>query len=198
MKVKRFNNLWAMGLILCGVLLVAFYVAKIFFPEFIVGVAEIPSIIKFGDYVDNHKWAYYLFNLTIAILVYYFYCCACCRKKKLTYIELGIIIITNIVLFLIQEFIPEHYIYFNCVSLIFLPTIFCFINKKQEIKYMYSTLLCFSFQMIAPSLTLTIRDLYSLVSYPNSATFIILVIDVYIWLITLYNYYNYKEENKNG
>ena len=45
MKIKKFNNLWAMGLILCGVLLVAFYVAKIFFPEFIVGVAEEPAIV---------------------------------------------------------------------------------------------------------------------------------------------------------
>ena len=41
MKVKRFNNLWAMGLILCGVLLVAFYVIKIIYPEFIIGIAEI-------------------------------------------------------------------------------------------------------------------------------------------------------------
>ena len=48
MKVKKFNNLWAMGLILCGVLLVAFYLAKIFFPEFIVGVAEIPAIVNFA------------------------------------------------------------------------------------------------------------------------------------------------------
>ena len=47
MKVKRFNNLWAMGLILFGAILVAFYLAKIFFPEFIVGVAEIPAIVNF-------------------------------------------------------------------------------------------------------------------------------------------------------
>ena len=54
MKVKRFNNLWAMGLILFGVILVAFYVAKIFFPEFIVGVAEIPEIVKFGTLIDSN------------------------------------------------------------------------------------------------------------------------------------------------
>ena len=62
MKVKRFNNLWAMGLILFGVLLVAFYVAKIFFPQFIVGVAQTPSIVKFGTYVDSNNIYIYLFN----------------------------------------------------------------------------------------------------------------------------------------
>ena len=58
MKVKRFNNLWAMGLILCGVLLVAFYLAKIFFPEFIVCVAEIPAIVNFGEWQKVHSLFY--------------------------------------------------------------------------------------------------------------------------------------------
>ena len=53
MKVKRFNNLWAMGLILCGVLLIAFYVAKIFFPEFIVG--EFADLHPNGTYLIRIK-----------------------------------------------------------------------------------------------------------------------------------------------
>lgn len=55
MKVKRFNNLWAMGLILCGVLLIAFYVAKIFFPEFIIGIAETPRLVEIGTYLIRIK-----------------------------------------------------------------------------------------------------------------------------------------------
>ena len=62
MKVKRFNNLWAMGLILFGAILVAFYLAKIFFPEFIIAIAEIPSIVNIGNYIDSHLWLYYLVN----------------------------------------------------------------------------------------------------------------------------------------
>lgn len=57
MKIKKFKNLWTMGLILFGVILIALYVAKIFFPEFIVGIAEIESVVKFGQYVDTHQWA---------------------------------------------------------------------------------------------------------------------------------------------
>ena len=43
-----------------------------------------------------------------------------------------------------------------------------------------------------------IRDIATMISYPNSATFTILTIDAYIWLFLLYSYYNYKEVNKNG
>ena len=70
MKVKRFNNLWAMGLILFGAILIAFYIVKIFFPQFIVGVAEIPSIVAFGNYVDSHEWAKQLFNIATVFLCF--------------------------------------------------------------------------------------------------------------------------------
>ena len=69
MKVKRFNNLWAMGLILCGVLLVAFYLAKIFFPEFIVGVAEIPAIVNFGNLIDGNIIFRNIFDFLSNILI---------------------------------------------------------------------------------------------------------------------------------
>jgi hypothetical protein len=83
MKVKKFKNLWTMGLILFGAILIALYVAKIFFPEFIVGIAEIESVVKFGEYVDTHLWAYYLFTSITSFVIAYFYCCACCRRKYL-------------------------------------------------------------------------------------------------------------------
>ena len=60
MKVKRFENLWTMGLIIFGCLLAILYLLKLIVPEFVVGVAEIPQIVEFGNYVDSHDWAYYL------------------------------------------------------------------------------------------------------------------------------------------
>lgn len=57
MRIKKFNNLWAMGLILVSIILIVFYVIKIVNPYFIVGIAETPAIVKFGKYIDTHKWA---------------------------------------------------------------------------------------------------------------------------------------------
>lgn len=82
-KIKRFNNLWTMGLILCGILLIVFYISKIFFPEWIVGVAETPEIVKFGEFVDSHWWAYYLFTFATSYIGGYVYTCACCKQRVL-------------------------------------------------------------------------------------------------------------------
>jgi hypothetical protein len=73
MKVKRFKNLWAMGLILCGALLIAFYVAKIFFPEFIIGIAETPRIVKLGTIIQSNKWYLHLFNFAVSYIFGYLY-----------------------------------------------------------------------------------------------------------------------------
>ena len=83
MKVKKFNNLWAMGLILFVAILIAFYLAKIFFPEFIVGVAEIPAIVNFGNLIDGNIIFKNIFDFLRNILITGIYFCACCRSSKL-------------------------------------------------------------------------------------------------------------------
>lgn len=193
MKVKKFKNLWTMGLILFGGILIALYVAKIFFPEFIVGIAEIESVVKFGEYVDTHQWAYYLFTFCTSMFVYYFYCCACCRKKRLTFFEFCLVAVVIIALFIVQKYLPQHYFGINMVSLIVLPMWICKIDKVLDVKYLYSTGMTFSIYYFAQILSVEIRGISTLVSYPNSATYTILLIDAYIWGVLLYNYFNFKE-----
>ena len=193
MKVKKFRNLWTMGLILFGAILIALYVAKIFYPEFIVGIAEIESVVKFGEYVDTHQWAYYLFTFITSMFVYYFYCCACCRKKGLKFFEFCLVALVVIALFIVQKYLPQYYFGLNMVSLIVLPMWICKLNKVLDIKYLYSTGFTFSVYSIAQVLSLEIRNISTMVAYPNSATYTILLIDVYICLVLLYNYFNYKE-----
>ena len=117
MKVKRFNNLWAMGLILFGAILVAFYVLKIFFPEFVIEVAQIEFITTIGHYIDNNKWASYFAGTIISMATYYLLCCACCRKKTLNWKEILIIFATNVILYLIKEFLPKQYTIANLASI---------------------------------------------------------------------------------
>lgn len=193
MKVKKFKNLWLMGLILFSLILIGLYIAKIFFPNFVVGVAQIPAIVKFGEYIDNNLWAYYLFNFVTSFIIYYFYCCACCRKKLLSWKDCLIVTVINIILFVIQRFVPEHYLTANFLSLIILPCVICVLDKRIEIKYFYSTCIVFTVHTLAQLFSLLIRDISTLISYPNSATYFILLIDMYVWLILLYNYFNFKE-----
>lgn len=193
MKVKKFSNLWQMGLIILGSILVLLYIVKLIFPEFIVGVAQIEPIIKFGNYVQTHEWAYYLFTFITSIFTYYFYCCACSRKKKVSKLDFSIICLTIIVLFVIQKFLPNYYYTCNVISLIALPTIICALDKRTDIKYLYSTGSVFTIHMLAQLLSLEIRGITAMITYPNIITLTILLVDTYIWLVLLYNYFTYKE-----
>ena len=193
MKVKKFKNLWTMGLILFGAILIALYVAKIFFPEFIVGIAEIESVVKFGEYVDAHQWSYYLFNGLVSFVGGYIYCCACCRKKRLTLAQTCIVVLEVIGLFIVQKYLFNLYEAINLMCMVVMPTIMCAIDKQLDIKYLYSVTTCFIVHCVAQLLSLAIRDISTMITYPNSATFTILIIDAFIWLILLYNYFNYKE-----
>ena len=195
MKVKKFKNLWTIGLIIWGSILGIFYLIKLIFPEFVVGVAQLDSIVKVGEYIDTHKWAYLLFTFFTSLFVYYFYCCACCRKKNLNLKELAVITLGNIVMILITEFLPQYFVSFNDISLFVLPMIICFMNKYEHIKYYYSTAITFSLYTFSQFFSLEIRGISTLISYPNTATYTILLVDVYIWALLLYNYFNFKEKN---
>ena len=77
--------------------------------------------------------------------------------------------------------------------MIICPVIICFMEKLVDIKYFYSTTVCFTIHILAQILSLEIRDIGVIITSMNSATYFILLIDMYIWQVLLYNFYNYKE-----
>ena len=67
MKVKRFKNLWLMGLIIFGTTLGVFYLLKLIVPEFVVELAQVEPIVNFGNFVQGNIFLYSPF-LTLAHL----------------------------------------------------------------------------------------------------------------------------------
>lgn len=199
MKVKRFNNLWAMGLILFGAILIAFYIAKIFFPEFIVGVAEIPQIVKIGNYIDNHKWAYYIFDSILSFVGAYLYCGASCRTSRLSLKSILVIITSIILLKFVSTFLPYQYTATNYAIFGFLPFLICLVEKCINKNTFISTSVCVFVDIMAQSISMAIRDIVLMTTHLNSITFLILLIDTWILRTLLFLFFNYKEkEIKNG
>jgi hypothetical protein len=183
-----------MGLLLTGGILVLLYLIKLIFPNFIVGVAQLPSIVAIGTFIDTHLWAYYLFYSITSFISGYFYCCASCRLKKLP-LKYNLVILGQIVInFLCEAFFFEYYIYTNMITMLLCPLIVCYMEKVTSAKYFYSTIICFTIHNLAQIISLEIRDIGVIVTSLNSATFFILLIDTYIWQVLLYNFYNYKEK----
>ena len=188
MKIKRFDNLWLMGLILSGGILGVVYILKFFFPEFVIEVAQIDSIVDIGHYIDTHKWAWYLASVIISFVSSYFYCCACCGKYKLTIKETIIAFSSCIALLIIKELLPNQYTVLNLINMVLLPLIF-----NGSFKY---TVICFSSLNLLQTITLEIRNLMTMVADYNFATLTILTIDYYILAVLLYLTFNYKKEIK--
>ena len=189
MKIKRFDNLWLMGLILCGAILGGVYVLKISFPNFVIEVAHIESITRIGHYIDNHKWAWYLASIVVSLITYYFIGCATCGKMYLSKTETIIVICTTLILYSIKELLPSIYIVSNMSSLILMPLIL-----KADFK---ATTIVFVSTNFLQSITLQIRGLSAMVTDYNFATSLILTIDFYILLALLYFYFNYEKQKEN-
>lgn len=191
MKIKRFNNLWFMGLLLSAVILGAIYFLKIFMPQFVIEVAHIESIVRIGHYIDTHKWAWYVATSIFSFVNYYLICCACCKKKRLFAREMLLIVATILILFAAREFLPSQYTVLNMSSMVLLP----FIMKG----HFEPTVLIFVSTNFLQTITLQIRNLSEMITNYNYGTMMILTIDFYIVSVLWYFYYNFKKEkNPDG
>jgi hypothetical protein len=192
MKIKKFKNLWTMGLLLCCGILVTFYILKLACPEFIVGVAELPTIVSIGTFIDTHSWAYFIYNIVIGFLSAYIYCGACCRKTKFNWKECLIILSFVLLLRGFNLLMPNQYNAMNYVVTYITPFIICLFNKSVSQKTFISTSICFCVDIVSQVLSLEIRNLIPLSKSLNIATITILLIDGYIWRTILYLFFNYK------
>lgn len=192
-KIKKFNNLWTMGIIIMATLFIGFEILKLVYPQFVIGIAEYKSVVDFGNYVQSNLWAYYLFVGFTSFATYTLICCACCRKTHLNLKENLIILAIIVVLFLVQKFANDYYFGANILSNIMLPLLFCAIDKNRNLKCYSSIFSVILLHNLFQVLSLKIRDLSLIISSPNIVTLTILCIDMFIWLGLLYNYSNFKE-----
>jgi hypothetical protein len=194
MKIKRFKNLWTMGLIIFGALLVGFYVLKIVCPQFIVGVAETPSIVRIGNFIDSNIISFSIYHFIVSYIGGYLYCCACCRNKKLNLYQ-NIILITFILICIISQiFFPQAIIFLNYSTFIVAPLLMLLVEKRLCKKELIPVISCFLIDTISQYLSIIIRDVTSLTNHINSATMTILIIDGMIWRFLLYSFFNNKSK----
>ena len=177
-----------MGLILCGAILVFLHVLKIFFPSFVVETAQSEKICKIGNYIDTHRWAWYLASFVLSFIVMSLLCCSACRKKSLNWKELLIICADIVIMYLIKAFAAKYYTALNYVSMILLP---CIMGAT-----LMPTTITFVSLILVQTFTLEIRNIGVMITDYNFATLLILVIDVYMFQILLYLAMNYKREEK--
>ena len=165
-------------LVLSICLLCGMYILKIFFPKEFVLAIENQRIIAIGNYIDSHKWAYFIFGSVTSFITYWLYCCACSHRKYLKWYHCLEILIAIIIIRIINIFDLNIATALSISSMIFLPALTTGEIKTTAIVYFVHTL--------NQSLTLTIRNITIFLQYLNSLTTFLLAIDMYFWLILFY------------
>ena len=168
--------------------LAAMYVLKFFYPEQFVLAVENPQIIKIGQFIDTHAWAYYAFGVFSSFITYWLYCCACCKRWYLKWYECLIILAVigcNIGLSFVDATIYQQ---FTISSMLLLPFIF-----KARLRGVAVT---YSIHGLAQVLSLKIRNLPMFMANISSLVLNIVGIECWLWLIFFYLYYNYNNKKK--
>ena len=182
------KKVWTTALILVIVFLTLQYIAKAFFPEQFVMVIENQRLLNIGNFIDNHKWSYYLFGIITSFLTYWLYLCACCHKKYLKWHECLIILSIiggSIGLSILN---PEMCALYSLVSMLLLPILF-----KGNCK---SALIVFSTHYTAQWLTLKIRNFPMYMTNINSISLFLTNLECIGWLLLFYILFNYKKKEE--
>lgn len=173
-------------LILVVTFLIGLYVLKIFFPEQFIMAVSNERLIMIGNYIDSHKWAYYLFGIVTSFITYWFYFCATIKKWYLNWWQVLITLLIIGVNIGISFYDVTLSSAFSLISMLIVPLLF-----KGDAKY---TLIVFSTHYLSQSLTLLIRQLPLYIAYYNSLTFLLLTLEMYLWLLLFYVYPHIKKE----
>lgn len=172
------------------IFLVAMYILKIFFPQEFVLSIQTKNLVAFGDYIDNHEWAYWICTYITSFVTYWLYCCACSRKWYLKWHECLYILITITIVRVLTILDSNLSTIISALSFIILPALMK--SKLTDCAIIYTI------HSIAQGLSLSIRNLVIYLKSVNVATILVLIFECYLWLVLLYLLFNFKKEGKEN
>lgn len=184
----RNKRLYISMLILTIVFLIFMYVVKIWYPEQFVMAIENERIVKIGEYIDNHKWLYYICCGIPAFITYWLYLCAVSHRLYLKWYECLYICITIVGLRILNCYDTTISNILSWSSFVFLPAL-CK-GQMKECGIVFTT------HTLAQGLSIRIRNLPIYFTNINYLTSILMTIECYLWLILMYIIFNIKGDNK--
>lgn len=178
------NVIKTMLMLVVGYLL-AWYVLKIFFPEWFVLQVNNERLIAIGDFIDNSFILDNLLGLVMSYITYTLYLGALCEIKHLNLKQSLIVCGVYILGIFVQKYDISLSTYYNIIAMIVLPAIFNCSSKRLA--------LVFTAHFLCQWLSLSIRQLSTKVLVYNSLTCLIMTIECYFWLLLWYLWFNYNK-----
>lgn len=187
----------ALGLVL--VFLLIQYILKIFFPDLFLLYVENENLITAGEFIDTHWWLYLPIMLLIGLISDYLYFGAVCRKIKLPVTLLIIMLIYNGALASLYTFAPEFIAQYSNL-IVSCSMIYMFIIPLLYTRELVPIAVTYAVTNVAQLLTLSIRDLSTLLTTSNTLTTLLVSLESYLWAALCFVIFNYKrkEDLYNG
>lgn len=171
--------------------LIAFAIIKMFFAEWFIAAIDNDKIIMIGSLIDESRFLTILADSLIGTLAIHFYLCSCKSVWRLHIFEYICIFLYSLAVSTIQPHFPDLIFYVDGALFVVVP-ILMGVNWKR-------VALVFLAHDVGQMLILFIRSQEMYLEGADYVTSLILVFDVYVWLLLYYLYANmYKEVNKNG
>lgn len=175
--------------------LVACYVAKIFFPEQFVMSVESEALVTAGNFIDTHRWLYYIVQVGLGVLFDYLYFGAVCQRTKLHWSLWCVVGCYNLALGAVLAFasvdflINATYIITAISSCYMILVPLFYTNELEPLAITY----CVNF--VAQTLSLNIRGISYLMTNANTLTTLLMSFECYFWLLLLFLIFNFKPQN---
>ena len=176
-------------LILCIVYIVGFYILKFAFPQYLLLTITDPTILKFGEFLQNKPAILYIYQILSTFLTFYLFSAASKASFKMKWYEILYILGASIICKLVSQFIPEYYVHISTTCMFVLATL-C------KGKLLYSTV-AFGIHGIMSQFLFKIRGFETVVMKINVASALVLSIECWVWLILLGLLF-YLKEKRNG
>jgi hypothetical protein len=164
------------------------YVLKIFFPEEFMMSIQNERLIAIGTFIDNHEWLYYVCCGITSFITYWLYCCACTKRLYLKWYEVIYIIATIILCRVVNLYDVNMATIISWCSFMFLPAL-----MRGNLKI---GAFVFTTHSVMQGLSIKIRSLPMYLISTNFITMLLMILEMYFWLVLFYVIFNYrKKEN---
>lgn len=177
-------------LVLNIVYIVAFYIIKFMFPDFLLLQITDPNVLKLGSFIESSKVTSEIYYFLSTFLTFYLFVCASTGKFKRKWYELIYIAVAVIINNLTTDFFPELCVH-TSTSLMFLLALLC------KGKMLYSVPAFVTYGYLSQFL-FSIRGFEAIILNINIASGIILGLECYVWLFLFSLLFYLKESKDNG
>lgn len=176
-------------IILNAIYIVAFYIIKFIFPEFLLLQVTDPNVLKLGAFIESSPITLELYYFLSTYLTFYLFTCASTGKFKRKWYELLIIAVFVIINNLVTDYAVDLAIH-TSTSLMFLLALI----SKGNIKYCVPTFIVYGY---LSQFLFSIRGFETIIAKINIASGFVLSLECYVWLFLFSLLFWLKEIKKN-